>query len=75
MSKAYNILNLHKNGKKIFLSIWSMLFKYIFRNLGVEIPDSITRVTEYIEEIIAFIQKIVDNKYAYQSNGSVYFDV
>lgn len=26
-------------------------------------------------EIIKFIERIVDNGYAYESNGSVYFDI
>jgi len=45
------------------------------RVLNVEMPDSMPRVSEYVEEIVAFIQKIVDKGYAYESNGSVYFNV
>ena len=37
-------------------------------------PDILTRVTEYIEPVIAYVQKIIDNGFAYESNGSVYFD-
>ena len=42
--------------------------------LNVRMPDVLTRVSEYIPEIIAYVQKIIDNGYAYESNGSVYFD-
>ena len=41
--------------------------------LGVQRPDVIQRVTDNIEAIINYIQKIMDNNYAYESNGSVYF--
>ena len=43
--------------------------------LNVEPPMQLTRVSEFIPEIIEFIQKIIDNGFGYESNGSVYFDV
>ena len=45
------------------------------RRLNVSLPESITRVSEFVPEIVAFIEKIIENGYAYESNGSVYFDV
>ncbi|AYV80691.1 MAG: hypothetical protein Harvfovirus4_55 [Harvfovirus sp.] len=42
--------------------------------LGVERPMIVTRVTEYVGEIIEFIKVIVKNEFAYVVNGSVYFD-
>ena len=44
-------------------------------SLNIKRPDGITRVSEYVPEIITFIEKIIENGYAYQSGGDVYFDL
>jgi cysteinyl-tRNA synthetase len=43
-------------------------------SLGVKEPDVVTRVTEFVPEIVEYIQGIMNNGFAYESNGSVYFD-
>lgn len=43
--------------------------------LGVDPPDVLTRVSEYVPEIVDYIGDIVKKGFAYASNGSVYFDV
>ncbi|KAI4457327.1 cysteinyl-trna synthetase [Holotrichia oblita] len=43
--------------------------------LNVLRPHVLTRVSEYIPEIIEYIEKIIVNGLAYEANGSVYFDV
>ena len=46
------------------------------QSLNVLEPDVITRVTEYMPEIVNFVAKIIENGFAYQtSDGSVYFDI
>lgn len=43
--------------------------------LNVKLPDVIIRVSEVIPQIIAYIQKIIDNGFAYvTADNSVYFD-
>lgn len=44
-------------------------------DLNVLTPTIVTRVTEYMDEITLYIGRIIQRKLAYESNGSVYFDV
>lgn len=51
-------------------------FNEDMRSLNVLDPDVVTRVTEYGDEIVTFVEKIVENGFAYStSDGSVYFDI
>lgn len=43
--------------------------------LNVLRPDVITRVTEYVPQIVDFVKQIVDKGFAYEAEGSVYFDI
>ncbi|XP_033121269.1 cysteine--tRNA ligase, cytoplasmic-like [Anneissia japonica] len=42
-------------------------------DLNVLPADVLTRVSEYVPEVVEYIEKIIANGYAYPSNGSVYF--
>lgn len=59
---------------------WEADFFKDMKRLHVERPTTLTRVSEYIPEIITFIQKIIDNGYAYEDSGpgigkkNVWFD-
>lgn len=46
-------------------------------NLGIDIEDfyALPAATDYIEEMQMLIKKILNNGYAYVSDGSIYFDV
>ncbi len=45
------------------------------RSLNLKRVDVYPRVSEHIPEIIAMIERLLERDYAYESNGSVYFDV
>jgi cysteinyl-tRNA synthetase len=43
--------------------------------LNVLRPDIITRVTEYLPQIVTFVERIIEKGFAYEANDSVYFDI
>ncbi|KAK0242105.1 tRNA synthetases class I (C) catalytic domain-containing protein [Armillaria nabsnona] len=53
---------------------WEGRFFDDMARLRVRDPDTITRVTEYVPEIVQFVERIVSNGYGYVADGSVYFD-
>jgi cysteinyl-tRNA synthetase len=42
--------------------------------LGIRPPDVVSRVTEVVPEIVDYVQKIIDNGFAYVAESSVFFD-
>lgn len=59
---------------KAHASFYEAEFLEDMRALGVRDADALTRVTEYVPHIIKYVEGIVANGYAYEVNGSVYFD-
>lgn len=50
-------------------------YELLRKKLNVEKPDFCPRVTQTMDQIISFIQKLVQEKHAYVVNGDVYFAV
>jgi len=44
-------------------------------SLGVEPPNVLTRVTDHLDEIITFIQDLIDKDYAYEKDGDIRFNL
>ena len=62
---------------KVFEAHGRKYEKYFMEDLaglGIKVPDVVTRITEYVPEVVKYCQKIVDNGLAYESRGIIYFD-
>lgn len=54
---------------------WENRFNQDMERLNVLPPSITTRVSEYVPEIVAFVDRIISNGFAYSTaDGSVYFD-
>ena len=59
---------------------WEDEFFKDMKRLHVERPTTLTRVSEYVPEIVTFVQKIIENGFAYEDSGpgegkkNVWFD-
>ncbi|KAI9744022.1 MAG: hypothetical protein M1818_002756 [Claussenomyces sp. TS43310] len=46
------------------------------KSLNVLMPDVLTRVSEYVPQVVSFVEKIISNGFGYATpDGSVYFDI
>ena len=54
---------------------WEDQFMGDMDALNVMRPDVITRVTTYVPQIAVFVEQIIKKGFAYESDGSVYFDI
>lgn len=65
------------NDHDIFTKLTKRYEQRFFDDMGalnVRTPDKITRVTEYGPQIVDFVKRIQDNGFAYEHEGSVYYD-
>ena len=54
---------------------WEEQYHKDMESLNILPADCLTRVSEYVPEIVNYIKKVIERGFAYESHGSVYFDV
>lgn len=73
--KIINRANEQGISAKEIASKYSVAFFEDIQRLGIQPADVYPRATDHIPEIIALIQKLQVNGFAYEIDGDVYFDV
>lgn len=56
-----------------YADYWESEFFRVMNSVNIEGPDILSRVTEYIDEILEFVKEIDRNGLAFECDGSVYF--
>ena len=54
---------------------YTKLFMDDLAKLNVETPEVVCKATDHIEEMIKYVQKLLENGYAYETSTAIYFDV
>lgn len=54
---------------------YEMAYQKLLKDLNIVIPNEMPKVTDHIEGMIKFINRLIKNENAYVINGSVYFSV
>ncbi|KAG9465192.1 hypothetical protein GDO78_018696 [Eleutherodactylus coqui] len=75
MNKSAGAEEVGRHAQTLLQESADLLSDWLDAKKGAKVlpPDVLTRVSEYVPEIVEFVQRIVDNGYGYVSNGSVYF--
>ncbi len=54
---------------------YTKLFMDDLAKLNVETPEIVCKATDHIEDMIKYVQKLLENGYAYETSTAIYFDV
>ena len=54
---------------------YTKLFMEDLAKLNVETPEVVCKATDHIKDMIKYVQKLLENGYAYETSTAIYFDV
>ena len=64
----------HKSTLEI-AKYYTKLFFEDLKNLNIETPEIICKATDHIQDMIKYVQKLVEKGYAYETSTTIYFDI
>lgn len=56
-------------------SYYTELFFRDMKRLNIDKPEIIAKATEHINEMLEFVEKLIDNGFAYETSKGIYFDI
>ena len=54
---------------------YTKLFMEDLEKLNIETPEVVCKATDHINDMIKYVQKLLENGYAYETSTAIYFDV
>ncbi len=54
---------------------YTELFFEDLKALNIETPEIVCKATDHIQDMIEYVQKLIENGYAYETSTAIYFDV
>ena len=73
--KIIDRVNQENSSLKEITSKYELSFKELSKSLKILPNNHNPRATEYVEEMIEFIQALIDQNLAYEINGNIFFDI
>ena len=66
-----------KEGKDPYeiAKFYTDIFMKDMEKLNIDLPETITKATDNIPEMLQMVQEIIDNGYGYETSTGIYFDV
>ena len=54
---------------------YTNLFFNDLKSLNIETPEIVCKATEHIKEMLEYVEKLMENGYAYETSTAIYFDI
>ena len=64
----------HKSPLEI-AEYYTKLFFRDLERLNIETPEVVCKATDHIKEMLEYVEKLVNNGYAYETSTAIYFDI
>ncbi len=54
---------------------YTKLFFQDLAALNIETPEIVCKATDHIQEMLSYVEKLMENGYAYETSTAIYFDI